>query len=73
MPKPTLKEPFRTLEGDMIETMVAGLKEWRPDLDYPQSHSDFQGCVRGLFRMFDIKRLPLPRDLEDMIATPERQ
>ncbi len=64
MPKPTLKEPFFTLEKQMIATMIAGLKEWRPDLNYPESHSDMQGCIRGVLQMFKVERLPLPRELE---------
>jgi hypothetical protein len=35
MAKPQLTEPYATLEHQLIETMRAGLKEWRPDLDYP--------------------------------------
>lgn len=59
MPKPFLHPDDARLESDIIETMLAGLKEWRPDLSYPESHSDMQGCVRALFRMFEIKRRPL--------------
>jgi hypothetical protein len=33
----------------VIAAMLAGLRSWRPDLDYPQSFSDMQACVRGLF------------------------
>ena len=36
--------------------MLAGLKEWRPDLEYPESFSDMQGCARAVLRMFEIKR-----------------
>ena len=60
MPKPRLAEPFRSLERDIIETMAAGLKVWRPDLAYPQSHSDMQACVRGLLQMFTVERARLP-------------
>jgi hypothetical protein len=60
MPKPPLKAPWDQLESDIIETLLAGHHEWRPDLDYPQSHSDMQGAVRGLLRMFEVKRRPLP-------------
>lgn len=59
MPKASLKEPFRTLESQIIETLIAGHKEWRPDLSYPESHSDMQGAVRGLLRMFKVERLPI--------------
>lgn len=63
MPKPNLAEPYATLEGWIIDTLLAGHKEWRPDLAYPQSHSDMQGAVRGLLRMFEVKRRLLPLDL----------
>lgn len=64
MPKQTLKHPMNQLETDIINTLIAGHKEWRPDLSYPESHSDMQGAVRGLLKMFDVKRRPLPRKLE---------
>jgi hypothetical protein len=51
------------LESDIIETMLAGLKQWRPDLSYPESASDMQGCVRALMIMYDVKRRPLPQPL----------
>ncbi len=59
MPKPPLQEPYASLASDMIDTMLAGLKEWRPDLSYPESHSDMQGCVRAVLRMFEVKRRPI--------------
>ena len=64
MPKPTLKEPLFTLESQVIETMLAGLKVWRPDLSYPESFSDMQGCVRALLIMYEIKRRPIAVDLD---------
>jgi hypothetical protein len=63
MPKPSLKEPWNQLEIDIIKTLLAGHKEWRPDLAYPESHSDMQGAVRGLLRMFDVTRRTLPFEL----------
>lgn len=59
MPKPPLREPFRTLELELIESMEAGLHEWRPDLAYPESYSDMQAAVRGVLKMFEIKRRPI--------------
>jgi hypothetical protein len=59
MPKPSLVDEDSRLEGDLIETLLAGLKEWRPDLQYPESHSDMSGCVRAMMRMYDIKRRPI--------------
>jgi hypothetical protein len=64
MPKSSLAEPDATLEVHLIETMLAGLKNWRPDLNYPQSYSDMEACARGLMRMFEIKRAPLPIPLK---------
>lgn len=61
MPKPPLaKEEDRATERHMIETALAGLKRWRPDLDFPQSYSDMEACVRALMTMFDVRRRPLP-------------
>jgi len=59
MPKPQLFAEDHLLEGQIIETLLAGLKEWRSDLAYPESHSDMQACVRGLLKMFDVKRKPI--------------
>jgi len=64
MPKPSLRKEDAILENDMINTLVAGLKEWRSDLDFPQSYSDMQACVRGLMKMYEIKRRPLPQPLK---------
>lgn len=64
MAKRRLKGELAQLESDIIETMIAGHHEWRRDLPYPESHSDMQGAVRGLLRMFDVKRRALPADLE---------
>lgn len=63
MPKPFLVNDDAKLESDLIETLLAGLHEWRSDLAYPESHSDMQGAVRGLMKMYEIKRLPLPKPL----------
>lgn len=59
MPKPPLFSDDAIIEREVIETLLAGLKEWRPDLAYPESHSDMSACVRGLLKMFDVKRKPL--------------
>ena len=63
MSKPRLTEPDAHLEHDIIETMIAGLRQWRPDLKYLESHSDMQGCVRALLVMYEVKRRPLPEPL----------
>jgi len=67
MPKPEIREPYRSLESEMFDAMRWGLKEWRPDLEFPESYSDFQGCIRALFRMFEIKRRPLAIRIEDIL------
>ena len=67
MPKPHLKAEYAKLENDIIETFIAGHKEWRPDLSYPESHSDMQGGVRGLLRRFDIKQRPIDKPMSDFI------
>lgn len=69
MAKRSLKPELAILEADIIETLIAGHKQWRPDLDYPESHSDMQGAVRGLLQMFDVKRRALPYELEYEIPT----
>lgn len=68
MPKPSLAEPYATLELEVIETLLAGLHEWRSDLSYPESHSDMQGAVRALFRMFEVKRRPVAMPVKEMLA-----
>lgn len=62
MPKPHLAEPMATLESQIIATLLEGLHQWRPDLSYPESHSDMSGCVRNLLRMFKVERAlsPIP-------------
>ena len=66
MPKPELREPFASLESDLFATMQAGLHEWRKDLDYPESFSDFQACFRALFRMYEVKRRPLAIGMDEI-------
>jgi len=60
MPKAEMKQPFASLARDVIETLLESHKRWRPDLSYPESHSDMLGAVMGLFEMFEVKRRPLP-------------
>ncbi len=63
MPKPNLSPPNDVLENHIIETLIAGLHQWRPDLSYPESYSDMQACVRAVLVMYDVKRRPLPEPL----------
>jgi hypothetical protein len=68
MPKPSLKPEYRQLESDVIQTLIAGLKEWRPDLYGPESMSDYQACFRGLLKMYELRRRPIGignKDIED--------
>jgi len=64
MPKPRLIPEQDILEREIISTLNAGLKEWRPDLSYPESYSDMQACVRNMLRMFDVSRRSTPRYLD---------
>ena len=64
MAKSRLYPPYDQLESDIIDTLLAGHQEYRPDLGYPQSHSDMQAAVRGLLRMYEIKRRPMAVVLE---------
>lgn len=75
MPKPFLECDQATLERDLIETMIAGLHEWRSDLSYHESHSDMQGCVRALLRMYNVKRRPvaLPLRLQCTLCDGAKQ
>lgn len=54
----TLAEPYQTLLHQIIETMLAGNGG-----KYPESHSDMNYCVRGLLKMYDVKRRPLAIEL----------
>ena len=71
MPKPDVREPYKSLESDLFETMRSGLHEWRKDLDYPESFSDFQACFRALFRMYEVKRRPLAIGMDAIEALPD--
>lgn len=73
MSKRQLAEPLHTLEKQIIETLFASHHEWRKDLAYPESYSDMQGAVRGLLRMFEVKRLPIARELEYPVLAPDAE
>ncbi len=64
MPKAPLIKEDSILESQIIETLIAGHKEWRPDLKFPESWSDMEGTVRGLLRMFKVERRPLASTLK---------
>lgn len=71
MPKPRLSPEYERLEAEIIDTLIAGHKEWRPDLSYPESYSDMQAAVRGLLRMFDVSRRPIAREMRDLLPKDE--
>lgn len=64
--KPALRPPFDQLAGDLIATILGGFHEWRPDLNYPQSHSDMQGGVMAVLRKYDVKLRPVPLDRSEI-------
>lgn len=66
MPKATLKEPFKTLETNIIKTLLNGLHRYRPDLSYPESHSDMQGAVRELMALYNIEEKQEPTSENDI-------
>ncbi|MGH8678629.1 MAG: hypothetical protein ACREUQ_09805 [Burkholderiales bacterium] len=68
MAKPSLKPEFAQLEHDILETFLAGHREYRPDLAYPESHSDMHAGIRALLVMFEIKRRPLALDYQKLLA-----
>lgn len=59
MPKPILVDEDENLVTAIIDTFLAGHKEWRPDLPYPESHSDMKAGAMALLRMFKIERRPI--------------
>ena len=71
MAKPSLKPEYQQLESAIIDTFIAGHKEWRPDLSYPESYSDMQGGVRALLRRFEIKQRPIDWPMDKFIAKEE--
>lgn len=66
MAKRSLKPELSALEQDLLETFLAGHHMYRPDLLYPESHSDMYGGLRALIKRFDIKPRPIPLDWADM-------
>ena len=73
MPKPSLEHPHDQLERDLIETLRAGLKQWRPDLNNPESFSDWQACVRGLLQMYEVKRRPIAIDISTLYSSAKKE
>lgn len=73
MAKASLRPPFDTIEQEVLETFLAGHREARPDLPYPQSHSDVQSGIRALIVMFDIKRRPIALDWTDIYPEQKKE
>ena len=63
MPKCQLIPEETQLERQLIHTLVAGHKSWRPDLNGPESYSDWEACVRAIMRRFNIVERPLDQPL----------
>lgn len=68
MAKSSMKPEFNILEKQILETFLAGHKEARPDLSYPESHSDMQSGIRALIVMFDIKRRPIALSFKELYS-----
>jgi hypothetical protein len=66
MPKPMLRKPYDLLMSEIVTTLLAGHHEWRPDLAYPESHSDMQGGVMALLRKYEVKLRPVPLDRSEI-------
>jgi hypothetical protein len=64
MPKSDLTPEDNILEQQLIDTFLVGHREWRPDLQYPQSYSDMQGGMRAVMEHFAIKRRPIAKSLK---------
>lgn len=73
MAKSSLRPPFDQLEKDLIETLLAGHHEARPDLSYPQSHSDLQSGVRAILIMFEVKRRPIALRWKEIFPEEEKR
>jgi hypothetical protein len=58
MARGKLKKEFRDLEVQIMETFKAGCGG-----DFPKSSSDLGYGIAAVLSMFEIKRLPLPREV----------
>lgn len=61
MPPRQLKEPYQSIIGDVIKTMLAvrGGK-------YPESHSDMQNALNQVIRQFDITFRPIVLEWDEI-------
>lgn len=58
---------WEQLRSMLVETFLAGHKEHRPDLSYPESHSDMHAGMDAVLKMFRVERRPLA------ISVPKRK
>jgi hypothetical protein len=72
MPKPALTAHFDDLEQRLLAALRTGLREWRPDLDYPESTSDMQGAIRGVLKTFYVVPRERPLTNDDLTGRTPR-
>lgn len=63
MPQAPLIDEQKVMASSMMSSFMAAFKQFRPDLDYPESASDMQAGFRGVLRMFNVSRASLPNQL----------
>jgi hypothetical protein len=66
-PEPPKPQPTDSQFADeLLTAMVGGLHECRPDLDFPESHSDLTGCAFEVLARFNVSPRETPYRVEDM-------
>lgn len=66
-PKPPKPLPSDSrFAAELLAAMVAGLHDWRPDLDFPESASDLVACVLEVLARFDFRPRTTSFLVEDM-------
>lgn len=73
MAKSSLKPEFDHLEAEILKTLLAGHHLARPDLSYPESHSDMQSGIRALLKRFEVTPRAVPLDWKDLFPTDKEQ
>jgi len=59
-PKQPLLLAERSLATELIEALLVGHRRHRPDIPYPESHSDMTHAVHEVLSRFDVKLRPEP-------------
>lgn len=59
-PRTPLLQSDRDLLTSVVEALLDGHRSVRPDLPYPESHSDMQHAVHELLRRFEVVQRPEP-------------